>query len=253
LRATPICPPAPILDLQVQRILFDKATLRRDKVGSYRIWHDRGPHGQGLPWDDITSRIPQLQLDIALEAVPLGGIRNHPNALAPPTVPLNLSLLFDLDCSVSGIGKLEVSYHLTDITPDVPPTGGVTEQSVIQLISGPIGFSPIVFDLSDTLAKDRSFSNAGVTLDTSGKRLVIMAQVSNSYYAVADRWKFFHDGYVPDHIGTHDWGVLLSAADLKLTLGLPIASVLREALGGQAWRPITMWSTHRSATAPSSR
>ena len=58
--------PDPYLGMQLQRVRYRGASLRRDVIASYRLMHVNAGHDQGPGYYDISARQTQLAVDVSV-------------------------------------------------------------------------------------------------------------------------------------------------------------------------------------------
>ena len=98
--------PDPYLGMQLQRVRYRGASLRRDVMASYQLLHVNAGHDQGPGYNAITARQTQLAVDVTVDITAEANIAANPNRLATPDVTIDGTLIFDLEVKQSSIGVL---------------------------------------------------------------------------------------------------------------------------------------------------
>lgn len=247
LLAAPRPLPDSYLGMQLQRVRYRSASLRRDVMASYRLLHVNAGHDQGPGYNDINARQTQLAVDVTVEITSEANIAAQPNRLATPDVTIDGTLVFDLEVKQSSIGVLALETRFRDLEVGIsfPSIAGVVDpkQWAIDKLKSLLNPKPLKIDLSDTLAKGLQFWNQGIALDATGNALVIRAEVANDGNPY--RWTEFYNGAITERLGGADWAVVALPGDLSLTIQTEIWGRLTQALGQYRVRTVdVLYSGH---------
>ena len=225
--------PDPYLGMQLQRVRYRGASLRRDVIASYRLMHVNAGHDQGPGYYDISARQTQLAVDVSVEITAEANIAAQPNRLATPDVIIDGTLVFNLEVKQSSIGVLALETRFRDLEVGIsfPSIAGVVDpkQWAMDQLESHLDLKPIKLDLSDTLARGLQFWNQGIALDATGNALIIRAEVADD--GNPSRWTDFYNGVITERLGGADWAVVALARDLTLTIKTEIWGRLAQALG----------------------
>ncbi len=233
LRRTPRCLPALAAGFQLQRVRYRAVSLRHDTESSFRVWGDPDSWTIGVNWEWITALQTQIAVDVIVDVVADADIAAHPNQVVPPTVSIEGTVIFDLDCHPAApIGWLELQATFVDV--EVPaaavlPTGLPAKPWIVNQLRELLTIPPQRMDMSASLPAGEWFHNAGVTVDRSGSRLAIRAEQPMGGRGDA-RWSNFLNGFIEDGLGTNEWSIVVGSADLKLTLFTKVFNELTAAL-----------------------
>jgi hypothetical protein len=234
IRSRPFCLPPPVAGLQLQRVHFLDAQLRHDQTKSFQVWLTMGPWDQGLPWTWIEGKQVQLELSVLADLTFSTTIDANPNQFIGHEYQVPVTLVLDLDASPSGrLGWVDIDYELTGVvTPATNlPGGAAAEQWLRQQIGPLLPHEGNSIDLSSLTPNGAAFQNAGIAMDVPGGCIAIRAELPMTSTDF-ERWFVFRNGGVVDALGGHDWGLFLSAADLKHALWFELERGISDALKG---------------------
>jgi hypothetical protein len=201
LRQSPRCPPPAVSGLQLQRVRYREAAVRHDKTASFLIWQKLGPWGQGLGWTWISAKQAQLAVDVTLDVALTSTIAANPNTLVAAETTIDATIVLNLDCqSALRPGWLDITANLAaveNVALESLPGGAAAEQWARDQLAAVLSIPPLRYDLSASVPSGAHFQNAGVTIDQSGSRLVVRAELPMGGSGDI-RWQNFLNGFVPD-------------------------------------------------------
>lgn len=233
LLATPRPLPDPQSGMQLQRVRYRRVSLRHDVEVTHTLTHVNHGHDQGPGYDEVTAKQLQLAVDVTAEFTTEASIAAHPNELAPADLPVEGTLVFDLDVTQQSIGvlSLETTFRDLELGIALPSPAGVVDPKAwaVDQLTKLLDVKPIRFDLSSTLAKGQQFWNAGITLDGTGTALAIRAETQDD--GNWRRWSAFFDGAIPELLHGADWAVVADPADVTLSIKTAVWDRLTQALG----------------------
>jgi hypothetical protein len=233
LRRAAQCLPPASLGLQLQRVRLRGASLRNSTVAVWRKWRDMGPHDQGLGYVDIKGKQVQFALAVTMDIAQTSTIAANPNKVMAAEWSADATVVFDVDCKESSpAGNVEIVYRIAVIEPagTLPTASALTRQWIADQLNATLALQPFKLDLSGSIRKGASFANAGLAMDVAGTVVEIRAEVS-AHPDLVNRWRSFHGGNIADHLGANAWSVFASGDQLKATLGDKVYDSLRDALG----------------------
>ena len=240
LRTSPRCLPDPTAGFQLQRVRYVSAVTRNSKASSFRISLDMGPYDQGLGYEWVQGKLAQLAVTAQLDIASTSQIAGSPNAVPPLVAQPEVTIVLDLACSPAGGGKLAVKYSVSAVEAQGTLLPGVqlppwASEQVDKLLD----LKPLIIDLSESIASNRDFLNAGLAITADGTHLVVRAELSTSGMEYI-RWENFLDGFVYEPVEAHDWSVFITSADIELSLTVPVKQAIRSELKDEAYRLITI-------------
>ena len=235
LRTSPRCLPGPTAGFQLQRVRYVSAVTRNSEDSSFKISLDMGPYDQGLGYEWVDGKQAQLVVTAQLDIASTSQIAGSPNAVPPLVAQPEVTIVLDLACSPAGGGKLAVKYSVSAVEAQGTLLPGVqlppwASEQVDKLLD----LKPLIIDLSESIASNRDFLNAGLAITADGTHLVVRAELSTSGMEYK-RWKNFLNGYLYESVEAHDWAIFMTPADIELSLTVPMEQAVRSELKDQAY------------------
>jgi hypothetical protein len=174
LRTTPRCLPDPTAGFQLQRVRYVSAVTRNSKAASFPISLDRGPYDQGSGPEWVQGKQAQLAVTVQLDIASTSQIAASPNAVPPLAAQPEVTIVLDLKCSPAGGGKLAVTYLVSAVEAQgTLPTGVQLPPWATEQVDNLLDLKPLNVDLSDSIASNRDFLNAGLAISADGTLLLL--------------------------------------------------------------------------------
>ncbi len=239
LRSMQLCLPRPLsvgpVQIIIDRIEFGNNAIRHDQPTSFTIYERGGGYEDQYNWLPRSANGYQTQIfqDVTIYVTTLNDILSRPNQPPAITVPIQATLVFDLDFSVSAAFDLTTGPADEDCTiglrynraipgqlPLLPPNFDPSQ------IPPPINTDQLYEEVQKALRKAipsvtrpagiqkfnsiwGNFLNAGVSVDSQLQRISFRAQIGGE--PLAELWSEFFKGNFSDRLGGNDWAFYIDS------------------------------------------